>query len=109
MGLSFLLFDIAIVFSAFYYFSPLRRLPAPLPPGPKKTFLLGNIRDLPPADTPEWVHWMKHKELYGPISSLSVLGQTIVVISDHKAAFDLLDKRNAIYSERPVMHFAGEM
>lgn len=109
MGFSIVLLDFAFGLSILYYISRIRRFPAPLPPGPKKTLLLGNIRDLPPAGKPEWVHWMKHKELYGPISSLSVLGQTIVIISDHKMAFDLLDKRNAIYSERPVMHFAGEM
>lgn len=45
----------------------------------------------------------------GPISSITVLGQTIVVINDARIAFDLLDKRSNIYSSRPRMIFAGEM
>lgn len=42
-----------------------RRLPGPLPPGPPRKPILGNITDLPPKGEREWMHWMKHKELYG--------------------------------------------
>jgi hypothetical protein len=38
---------------------------APLPPGPRKLPLLGNIGDLPPSGMPEYLHWLKHKDLYG--------------------------------------------
>jgi cytochrome P450 len=31
----------------------------------------------------------------------------MVVLNTPKAVYDLLDKRSAIYSERPVSHFAG--
>jgi hypothetical protein len=37
----------------------------PLPPGPKPKFLIGNIRDLPKPGELEWLHWLKHKDLYG--------------------------------------------
>ena len=110
MGLSLMLIlDIALGLTGLYLISRTRKDPIPLPPSPKGKFLLGNIGDLPPAGKPEWQHWMKHKELYGPISNISVLGQTIIIISDYKTAFDLLDKRNVNYSDRPVLNFCGEM
>jgi hypothetical protein len=36
-----------------------------LPPGPKGLPVLGNINDLPKPGEHEWLHWLKHKELYG--------------------------------------------
>ncbi|KAE8421317.1 cytochrome P450 [Aspergillus pseudocaelatus] len=61
------------------------------------------------AKLQEWIHWLKSKEFYGPISSISMFGQTIVILNDHQVAFDLMEKRSAIYSSRPRMVFAGEM
>ncbi|KAH6994765.1 cytochrome P450 [Fusarium venenatum] len=81
----------------------------PLPPGPKGLPLLGNLKDLPPSGVLEAFHWLKHKDLYGPISSVTVMGQTIVIINDAELAFDLLDKRSAKHSSRPTQIFAGEM
>lgn len=104
-----LILDIALGLTGLYLISRTRKNPVPLPPGPKRKFLLGNIKDLPPTGRPEWQHWIKHKELYGPISSISVLGQSIVIINDYRIALDLLDKRNANYSDRPRLRFCGEM
>ncbi|KIJ44994.1 hypothetical protein M422DRAFT_30174 [Sphaerobolus stellatus SS14] len=78
-----------------------------LPPGPKGIPLLGNILDQP--TTHEWIHWGKHKEVYGPISSVTVLGQTIVILNDLKTCMELLEKRSADYAGRPRLPFAGEM
>ncbi|CAL5871895.1 uncharacterized protein PFLUO_LOCUS6150 [Penicillium psychrofluorescens] len=44
--------------------------------------IVGNIMDLPPKGVQDWVHWLKHKTLYGPISSITVLGQTFVIAQD---------------------------
>ncbi|CBF85201.1 protein CYP620E1 [Aspergillus nidulans FGSC A4] len=82
---------------------------APLPPGPPPKPLIGNLRDLPSPDQKNWVHFLQHRDLYGPISSLTVFGQTIVILNDARVAFDLLEKRSNIYSSRPRMVFAGEM
>jgi cytochrome P450 len=81
----------------------------PLPPGPKGLPLLGNVNDLPPPGSKEYLHWLNHKDLYGPISSLTVLGQTIVIIHNKSLAMELLEKRAAIHSGRPAMVFGMEM
>ncbi|KAJ7481760.1 cytochrome P450 oxidoreductase [Mycena latifolia] len=56
-----------------------------------------------------WVHWLHHKDTYGPISSLTVLGQHFIVISDMQTSMELLDKRSTVYSGRPTFAFAGDM
>ncbi|KAI1457470.1 putative cytochrome P450 oxidoreductase OrdA-like protein [Annulohypoxylon moriforme] len=81
----------------------------PLPPGPKGVPFVGNLNDLPQPGVLESDHWLKHKELYGPLSSITVMGQTIVIINDAKLAFELLEKRSAKHSSRPRQIFAGEM
>lgn len=103
----------------------------PLPPGPKGLPLLGNLNDLPKPGVLEAEHWLKLKKLYGqwnrplailasicaklsllptgPISSLSVLGQNLVIINDAEVAFELFEKRSVKYSSRPKQLFAGEM
>ena len=104
-----------------------QRLPGPLPPGPRPTPLLGNISDLPPSGTQEWVHWLKFKETYGlilrgmfskthtdngfpgPVSSITVLGQHMIILNDAKSAMELLVKRSSIYSSRAHQVFASEM
>jgi hypothetical protein len=82
---------------------------APLPPGPKPKPIVGNLSDLPPAGVQEWKHWLKHKDLYGPISSISVFGQTIIIINDVQVATEILEKRSSLNSSRPRLVFANEM
>jgi hypothetical protein len=43
---------------------------AALPPGPKPKFLIGNLFDLPKPGELEWEHWLKHKDLYGPLRTI---------------------------------------
>ncbi|KAF5264101.1 hypothetical protein FOXYS1_5133 [Fusarium oxysporum] len=81
----------------------------PLPPGPKGLPLLGNLSHLPPPGVFEAHHWLKFKDLYGPISSITVMGQTIIIINNWKFASQLLDKRSAKHSSRPKIMMAGEM
>lgn len=37
----------------------------------------------------------------GPISTVSVLGQGLIIHNDARIAFDLLEKKSAIYSDQP--------
>lgn len=45
----------------------------------------------------------------GPISSITIMGGTIVIINDAKIAVELLEKRSVKHSSRPRQVFAGEM
>ncbi|EEU37635.1 uncharacterized protein NECHADRAFT_53484 [Fusarium vanettenii 77-13-4] len=81
----------------------------PLPPGPNGLPLAGNLNDLPRPGVLEAHHWLKHKGLYGPISSVTVMGQTLVIINDAQVAFELLEKRSVKHSSRPRQIFVGEM
>lgn len=80
-----------------------------LPPGPKPLPVLGNINDFPPDGTPEYQHWLKHKALYGTISSVTVMGMTLVIIHDKKAAHELLEQTSSKTSGRPTMVMANKL
>ncbi|EKM59475.1 uncharacterized protein PHACADRAFT_205692 [Phanerochaete carnosa HHB-10118-sp] len=43
------------------------------------------------------------------ISSATILGQRIIVLSSLDVAVDLLEKKSSVYSDRPVMVMAGEL
>lgn len=92
--------------------------PGSLPPGPKPLFWLGNIRDLTREEL--WLEarkWAKeygvtyrneylhlnyeYSSLTGGICRLHVLGQSLVFLNTPKVVLDLMDKRGAIYSDRP--------
>jgi hypothetical protein len=77
-----------------------------LPPGPRGFPVIGNVSDLPPSNAPEYQHWLKFKDAYGPISSVSVLGQPMILLHDRNAIHDLLAKSSKITSSRPSFAFA---
>lgn len=70
---------------------------------------MGNINDLPPPGSQEYLHWLKLKERHGPLSSVTILGQTLVIIHDRDIALELMEKRASKHSGRPNMKFAMEM
>ncbi|KAL4805914.1 cytochrome P450 [Aspergillus unguis] len=83
-------------------------LPKPLP-GPKPFPLLGNLTSFPPANTPEHIHWAAHRHLYGEISSVSILGMTLVLLNTKQTAHELLDQHSAKTSGRPAMTMANTL
>ncbi|CAE6459643.1 unnamed protein product [Rhizoctonia solani] len=71
----------------------------PLPPGPPRHILLGNLRDFPKDR--EWLGYAKiGQDCESDIISFSALGKTIIVLNSHRAVMDLLEKR-AKYADRP--------
>ena len=88
-----------------FFFKP--RFPHPLPPGPPGLPILGNLFDMPKQY--DWLHYASLSKLYGPINSLSALGQTIIILNSPTVIADLLEKRQHIYSDRPQMKFSGEL
>lgn len=63
----FLLGGVGVYLIKSIFFATPERKSGPLPPGPKQLLLIGNLLDLPKGQ--EWVHWTKHKDLYGQPSS----------------------------------------
>ena len=37
------------------------------------------------------------------------LGQSIIILNDAQHAFDMLDKRSSLYSDRPIVMMAGQL
>lgn len=69
--------------------------------------MLGNLHQLPL----EYAHvqmtkWAKE---YGPMFSLKLGSQTMVVITGAAEAKELLDRRSATTSDRPPLHVANEL
>lgn len=48
-------------------------------------------------------------EFEGDIVHFSVLGKHIIVLNSYAAAYDLLLRRSAIYSDRPRLPMVGEL
>ncbi|OBZ76387.1 O-methylsterigmatocystin oxidoreductase [Grifola frondosa] len=84
-----------------------RRRVGPLPPGPKGLPLIGNVLDMPTSH--EWKTFAKWGDRWGDIISVTLFGQPIVVLNSSRHAFDMLDKKSAIYSDRPTIVVGGEM
>ncbi|KAI7209194.1 putative cytochrome P450 [Hortaea werneckii] len=82
-----------------------------LPPGPPGLPILGNLFDLPPTTgpQPEYLHWLAHKDRYGPVSSVKVLGQTMVIIHDRGIAGEVLERKAGVSAGRPGLKFAWDM
>ncbi|KAF8192574.1 cytochrome P450 [Pholiota molesta] len=57
----------------------------------------------------EWLTFARWGEIYGDICSVTVLGQPLIIINSAKIANEMLDKKSAIYSDRPVLQMGGEL
>ncbi|KAJ7607902.1 cytochrome P450 [Roridomyces roridus] len=102
------LLTIALGLVGIYYLHSNRRSKLPLPPGPRKKFLVGNLFDIPP--TLPWEKYMKWSRLYeSDIIHLNAAGQSMVILSSMESAVELLEKRSSIYSNRPRLTMANEL
>ncbi|KAJ6451319.1 cytochrome P450 [Mycena sanguinolenta] len=85
-----------------------RRKTPPLPPGPWGLPIVGNIFDL--RATSSWLKFAELGEVWaGEISSLTVFGQTMIIVNSVKIAEDLLETRGVNFSDRPLMPMAGKL
>ena len=78
----------------------------PLPPGPSRLPLIGNLHPAP-SQYP-WLMYQKWHKIYVPIISVKYGQRTVIVLGSHKAAADLLRKRSRNYSSCPHMIVAGD-
>jgi hypothetical protein len=101
-----------VLYTARYLASPYRKLP----PGPRGYPIVGNLFELMRGG--QWIKFSGWQKKYGmfvtssfcPYLSQSLLGdliylnaggQPVVIINSPKAGVALLDRRGAIYSDRP--------
>lgn len=56
-----------------------------------------------------WLTFTDWAKKYGPINYINIAGQPILVINTHEDAVNLLEKRGAIYSDRPHMVMGVEL
>lgn len=93
----------------------------PLPPGPKGLPVIGNLRDMPADDKHPWKAYHELCKEYGGCQQsvfrglllilrvsggmvyMSVMGQGTLVLGTLPHAVQLLDRRAATYSDRPIL------
>ncbi|KAJ7596428.1 cytochrome P450 [Mycena floridula] len=73
----------------------------PFPPGPSPLPILGNIKDLP-KEKP-WLVYTEWAKKYGPLIHFRVFNQHVMVINSLEVAGELLNKRSASSSDRPIV------
>ncbi|KAF9256772.1 cytochrome P450 [Marasmius fiardii PR-910] len=80
----------------------------PLPPGPRRLPIIGNLLDMPKS-FPALRFVEMGKELKSDIIYLNVSGTKFLVLNSLQAADDLLDNRSSIYSGRPPFVMVNEL
>ncbi|KAF9072507.1 cytochrome P450 [Rhodocollybia butyracea] len=99
------LFSLAILYM---YAKRSNKYRVPLPPGPKKWPLIGNLFDMPTSF--EWETYDRWcRELGSDIIHLEVAGTSIVVMNSSEVAEELLDQHSAIHSDRPRLVMVNEL
>ncbi|RDB17474.1 hypothetical protein Hypma_001603 [Hypsizygus marmoreus] len=104
--------DLVACFTSFallvYLFLKTRPKDLPLPPGPRKLPIIGNLLSMP--SSVEWETYHEWSKLFdSDIIHLNVAGTSILVLDTAEAAFELLERRSSIYSSRARMPMLTEL
>ncbi|KAI1326322.1 cytochrome P450 [Xylariaceae sp. FL0255] len=91
-----------VLVSVFKLLNGIGRRPKDFPPGPPTLPILGNIHQLPTSQPHK--KFQRWAEEYGPIFSLILGTQVLIVLSSDVTIKELLDKRSATYSDRLEMY-----
>ncbi|KAK7687301.1 hypothetical protein QCA50_009806 [Cerrena zonata] len=79
----------------------------PLPPGPRKIPILGNVHMLPfEGQEHTFAEWGKR---YGDVIYAKLFRRTTIIVNSFNASRDLMDKRSGNYSDRPPFILLGMM
>ncbi|KAL7284541.1 hypothetical protein ACG7TL_001833 [Trametes sanguinea] len=79
------------------------------PPGPAPKLLIGNLTDVPSGGN-EWLGYAALARKYGSdVVYFTVLGTHLLVINSFEAARELLDRKGALYSDRPRLVMIKEL
>jgi hypothetical protein len=71
----------------------------PRPPGPKPLPFIGNLLDMPKEK--DWEIYRMWNERYGEIVYVEALGSKIVILGSAAVITELVERRSAIYSDKP--------
>lgn len=104
-GLAYVL--VAFFAISLWKLSRIGRRPKDYPPGPPTLPLLGNLHQIPDKD--RHLQFEKWAREYGPVFSLMLGTQPMIVLNSDQAIKDLVDKRGAIYSSRPEAYIAQDV
>ncbi|KAF9457678.1 cytochrome P450 [Collybia nuda] len=94
--------SIIVIFCFYVIFREQTRRSLPLPPGPKKLPLLGNLLHM--AKDLKWKTYHKWcKEFNSDIIHLDIAGTSIIVLDTFEVATELLERRSSRYSGRATL------
>ncbi|KAJ7129052.1 cytochrome P450 [Mycena filopes] len=101
------LVPLALLAAVFLYVlvSKRKHQSAPLPPGPPGLPVIGNVLQLPLEK--QWEAYQSWAKQYGDIVHVSAFRQHIIILNSEETVFDLLERRSAIYSDRPQLTMSG--
>ncbi|KAK6820189.1 hypothetical protein RU639_007484 [Aspergillus parasiticus] len=95
--------SIVLLFLSWLVSSRSRKEQLPLPPGPPRLPIIGNLHQAPSGQP-----WRKYKEWsdkYGPMISVRNGASTTIIVSSWEIIKMHMERKNTIYSHRPPMLF----
>ncbi|KAI0796821.1 cytochrome P450 [Abortiporus biennis] len=97
-----LISTLTLITLLYYIDKKLRYRPMlPLPPGPKRLPLIGNLFNAPAGDEPHKAYQEWTKQYGSDVLYMKIATRRMVILNSAKACTDLLEKRSHIYSDRP--------